>query len=317
MKSDPVRHMDNKWVVSERGAKNKVDPYVPYHWLVEEEHMLSGEIEEVGTVFLSNKECSFKCLMCDLWKNTTDRPVPEGAIPRQMELAMDQMKGVKHLKLYNSGSFFDQKAIPPADYPEIAKRVAEMETLIVESHPSLIGEKVLDFRDTIAPELVVAIGLETVHPQVLEKLNKQMSVADFNRAVRFLSRHGIRSRAFILLRPPFMNEQEGVFWAKRSLEVAFEAGVECCVVIPVRGGNGALETLAAEGQFSPPLLSSLEEVLDHGISLQRGRVFADLWDLELLSSCPNCFASRKDRLEQVNLYQQLLEPVTCSCSESK
>lgn len=313
MKVEPIKHIDNKWVVSERGPKNEVVHDQPYHWLVEHEHMLSGDIEQVGTIFLSNKECSFKCLMCDLWKNTTDASVPEGAIPKQLDHALEKMQGIKHLKLYNSGSFFDHKAIPPSDYPEIANRVSKMETLIVESHPKLIGQNVLDFRDALEPELVVALGLETVHPEVLEKLNKQMTLADFNKAVRFLSRNRIRSRAFILIKPPFMNEEEGVFWAKRSLEVAFEAGVECCVVIPVRGGNGAMETLAKNGQFSPPSLSSLEEVLDYGLSLESGRVFADLWDLELISSCPKCFDNRKRRLEQVNLQQEVLEPVVCSC----
>ena len=85
--------------------------------------------------------------------------------------------------------------------------------------------------------------------------------------------------------------------------MAFEAGVECCVVIPVRGGNGAMEAMARNGHFSPPSLSSLEEVLDYGLSLQSGRVFADLWDLELISSCPDCFERRKQRLEKGNLYR--------------
>ena len=31
-------------------------------------------------------------------------------------------------------------------------------------------------------------------------------------------------RAFILVRPPFLSEDEGLEWAKRSLDFAFAAG---------------------------------------------------------------------------------------------
>ena len=73
-----------------------------------------------------------------------------------------------------------------------------------------------------------------------------------------------------------------------------------------------MEHLERRGQFSPPKLSSLEEVVDYGIGLQAGRVFADLWDLELFSSCTACFSSRLARLEQINLTQQRVSGVSCS-----
>ena len=90
----------------------------------------------------------------------------------------------------------------------------------------------------LAGHLEVAMGLETVHPEVLAKLNKQMTLDDFERATRFLNERGIPVRAFILLRPPFLTEDEGVEWAIRSIELAFEWGIECCSVIPTRAGNG-------------------------------------------------------------------------------
>src|SRR5205823_2935469 len=127
-------------------------------------------------------------------------------------------------------------------------------------------------RDMLRPALQVAMGLETVHPDVLPRLNKRMTLADLERATRFLSSHDIAVRAFILLRPPFLDEPEGVHWAKESLRFAFDVGVECCVVIPTRPGNGALEELQRQGHFAPPRLESLEEVHEYGIGLRRGRV---------------------------------------------
>lgn len=305
----------DKWILSHRGAKNQVDPFRPYAWLVEKERQISGEIEDTGTIFLTNMECPFHCLMCDLWKNTTDRPLPVGAIPAQIEWAMQQMTTVKHLKLYNSGSFFDDRAIPPADYPQIASLLSGFETVIVESHPKFIDETCLQFSDMLKGELQIAIGLETVHPEILRKLNKHVSLDDFGYSVQFLSRNGIRTRAFILLRPPYLSESEGIFWAQKSIDFAFECGVECCIVIPVRAGNGAMDELLKQGDFTSPVIESLETVLEYGIGLKAGRVFADTWDLELFTDCPDCIKQRKARIEAINLTQTINQKVTCNCSK--
>ena len=306
--------INNKWIVSTRGKKNHIDPQKPYSWLVEKERTRSGKIEDTATIFLSNLECPFRCLMCDLWKNTTNKSVRIGDIPNQIEWALKQMPEVKHLKLYNSGNFFDKKAIPEEDYSRIASLLSGFETIIVESHPKFINEKCLLFKEMLKPELEVAIGLETVHLEVLKKLNKQMTLNDFSKAVRFLAKNGIRSRAFILLKPPFLSESEGVFWANKSIDYAFEVGVQCCTVIPVRAGNGAMDILMKKGDFSLPMLSSLERVLEYGIGLSSGRVFADVWDLELFSDCEKCFDERQRRLTAMNLNQKNVDQVACNCT---
>ena len=203
--------------------------------------------------------------------------------------------------------------MPPGDLPRIAELLAPFRTVIVECHPRLIGPRCLAFRDRLRPALRVAMGLETAHPEVLRRLNKGMTLDDFERAAGFLRRHGIGVRAFLLLRPPFLDEAEGVEWAKRSLRYAFDVGVECCVVIPTRDGNGAMERLRAEGLWAPPRLESLEEVLAYGVGLQRGRVFADLWDIEKLFHCPRCGPARARRLDAMNREQAVAPPVVCDC----
>lgn len=313
MSNDSVFPLDSEWIVSNRPNRNKIDPLKPYDWIVEKELSFDRKIKDTGTIFLSNKECSFKCLMCDLWKNTTITSTPPGAIINQINLTLPYMKKAKQIKLYNSGSFFDEKSIPFDEYQEIASLIAGFETVIVEGHPRLVNKKSLYFNDLLSGDLEVAIGLETIHPEILRKLNKKMTLQDFSKAVRFLSNHQIRSRAFILLRPPFMSESEGVYWAKKSIEFAFDNGVECCTVIPVRPGNGAMDLLMASGDFSKPSLESLEEVLDFGIALGAGRVFADTWDLELFSTCDTCFDERRLRLEKINLSQEQTEQIKCSC----
>lgn len=311
--NDHGPEISGSMIKARRGKKNNVDPFRPYAYNIEKELTRSGRVEETATVFLTNRECQYRCLMCDLWKNTTDESVPSGAIPEQIRWALGQLPSAKHLKLYNSGSFFDRKAIPPEDYKGIADLVSGFETVIVESHPGLIDSECIRFRDMLKPELQVAMGLETVHPEVLRRLNKMMTSEDFRKSGCFLRENGIPFRAFILLRPPFLTEKEGVYWAKKSIDFAFDTGTECCVIIPVRSGNGAMDNLFENGYFHQPEIRSLEEVLEYGISLNAGRVFADLWDIEKFSTCDLCSEKRIKRLELMNFSQEIQPPVNSKC----
>jgi len=308
----PWPQFTERQIRAARGAKQAVDAARPYAWLVESECGPQGQVADVATVFLTNRECPFCCLMCDLWRHTTDTRVPPGAIPQQIDFALAHLPATRHIKLYNSGSFFDQQAIPPADYAAIATRVRSFDTVIVENHPRLCGPRCLQFQDLIGGQLEVALGLETVHEQVLTRLNKQMTLEDFERAVRFLRDQAIAVRAFILLRPPFLDEQSGIEWAVRSLQFAFDVGVQCCVVIPTRAGNGILDQLARAGWFAPPGLPAMEQVLEAGLALQRGRVFMDLWDWEQFSACAACGTLRRDRLQEMNLSQRVVPQVACA-----
>lgn len=282
---------------------------------LEEERLASGAIARTGVVLLTNKECPWRCLMCDLWKNTTTHPVAPGAIPRQIE----QAKRIwaeggalpQQVKLYNSGSFFDPAAIPPEDDATIAGQLAFAENVVVESHPLLIGERALRLRDRLDGTLEVAVGLETAHPGVLARLNKKFDLPRFARAAEFLRSAGIALRVFLLVHPPFLREAEGPRWTVKSAECAFACGATAVSLIPTRGGNGAMERLRESGAFVPPTLRALEESQGAVLALRRGRVFTDLWGLEAFSTCASCFEARRRRLDRINRTQVDEPPVAC------
>ena len=316
---------DDRGLRALRGPKNALDPRVPYGFFVERERGPDGALVDVATVLLTNRECPFTCLMCDLWVNTTDATVPAGAIAAQLDHALARLAPARAIKLYNAGSFFDAKAIPPGDWDAILERVRPFEQVIVEAHPALIGASALELARRLEGRLEVAMGLETAHPGVLARLNKRMTLDDFRSAAERLGAAGVPVRAFVLLRPPYLAEADGVHWALESVRFARACGVSVTVLIATRGGNGALERLAAQGDFAPPVLASLETALEQGVaeaarpdpaarvrSPQSMRVFADMWDAARLEGCAACRDARLARLRVMNDEQVVPAPVVCS-----
>ena len=116
--------------------------------------------------------------MCDLWQLHDRRRHAAGrdrrADRRRARRALRARRaGHRQIKLYNAGSFFDPRAVPEADYDDIAAALAGLSRVIVESHPALVGARVDRFlaaldapsRATPSAALEVAMGLETAHPE--------------------------------------------------------------------------------------------------------------------------------------------------------
>jgi radical SAM enzyme (TIGR01210 family) len=299
------------WILAQRPPKPVNDPWRLGGWLVEKEPTPRGSLVDIGTLFLTNRECPFRCLMCDLWKYTVNARVPDRAIPHQIAEGLRLLRPLRHLKLYNAGSFFDAQAIPTRDLPAIADLIAHHERVIVECHPRLVDRRCLEFSRRLEGRLEIALGLETCHPEALARLNKRMTLDDFRRAADFIRTHGLGLRVFVLSTLPFLSRQENLDWACASVEFAFKCGAEIVVVIPTRAGNGAMDRLESEGHFELPKLTDLEWIAAETLERERGIVLIDLWDASKLAACPTCGPARLERLKQMNLNQRLEPPIVC------
>lgn len=259
------------------------------------------------TVFLAGAECPFTCVFCDLWRHTLEGRTPEGALVRQLELALEGIGPVPagaRLKLYNASNFFDERAVPPADLEPLAELAAPFARVVVECHPRLVDDRCEDFAALLDCELEVAMGLECVHPGVLPLLNKQMSLEDWDRATTRLETAGIPFRAFVLIGAPFVAVEERADWAVVSAAYALESGAETVSLIPLRASTGVAD-------LEEPSLDEIEEVFDRGLELGHGfaangsrAVLLDTWDLERFArgvSCQQCRDARLARLSRATL----------------
>jgi radical SAM enzyme (TIGR01210 family) len=301
-----------------RPPKPAIDPWIPLGVLVEEERQADGAFAECLTVFLAGAECPFTCVHCDLWRFTLDGPTPPGALPAQLDRVLASRAGAPlppAIKLYNASNFFDRRAVPPADLPDLAARLAGFRRVTVECHPRLVGEACVRFAARLPGRLEVAMGLETAHPTALPRLNKGMNLAQFDAAVAFLRSRGIGTRAFVLLSPPFVPAADAVEWTARSVAHALNAGVDVVSVIPMRGGDGELGRLATAGHLVPPSLAMLERAMERCLAPGRGVVLADLWDVERLRGCDACRDRRLARLRSMNRTGRAGARVACDRCE--
>jgi archaeosine synthase beta-subunit len=270
--------------------------------VLEEERGLEG-LERAVTVFLAGAECPFTCSFCDLWRYTLDGATPRGALPNQLERALETLEEPfpDRLKLYNASNFFDRRAVPREDLPRLAELSAPFESVTVESHAGTIGPLTVEFAALIPGRLEVAIGLETIHPGAAARLNKQLELSRFDRSADFLRARDIDLRVFVLLGTPHVAPAESIEWTVRTVEYAAARGAHRVAVIPVRGGNGELERLQALGEFVPPTLAQLEVALEQSLAISSCVVTADMWDIDRLPACAMCRAERTARIQAMNL----------------
>jgi radical SAM enzyme (TIGR01210 family) len=314
------------FVLERRGPRPPHDPWRYQSLIVEDERAPDGGRARVATVLLTGRECPWRCAMCDLWTYTTVSDTPAGAIPAQVAAARsvvrDEPIPVTVMKLYNAGSFFDPRAVPDDDYDGVGEALAGLSRVIVESHPALVGSRVdrllaaLDrYRRPGEPsaQLEVAMGLETAHPDALDRLNKRFTLERFEQAARALDDRGVALRVFLLISPPFIASHEQDEWLLHSVDAAFSCGASVVSLVPTRPGNGAIDALAASRLFRAPDLEEIERSFELALTHARGRgrVFVDVWDLERFAHCPQCTEARRDRLQAMNLAQLLLPGRPC------
>lgn len=298
-----------------RPPKPPLDPFAPPRTLWERERR-GGRVEQSLTVFLTGAECPFTCVFCDLWRHTVEGPTPPGALPAQLTQAFSTPQtgpdSVDRIKLYNASNWFDPRAVPPSDMERVGGLVARYAAVTVESHARMLGPRCEEFAGLLTGRLEVAIGLETVHPRALGRLNKGMTLQDFDQAAAWLRQRDHDLRVFVLVGAPFVSPSETVSWTVRTAEYALERGAAIVSLIPVRPGPGELRRLEDRREFVAPTLDLLEETLGECLAMGMDRVTADLWDAGTLPACAACGPARHARLAAMNLTGRIAAPLHCS-----
>ena len=235
------------------------------------------------TILIRGARCPLRCRMCDLHRDMIDDgPTPPGSVPVQVRTAMSDRPSPDIVKLYNAGSFFDPRAVPPADHAAIAEEVAGVERVVVENHPRFGSSLAIDrFARSIGGRLEIAVGLETVRPGGLRFLDKRFDRDDFDRFANFLRRADIDLRTFVIVGWPGDDITESIRWARATVRHAAAAGSRVATLIPARAGEGWGGRADQLPAIDAGVLENAAGVCDDDLhrSGSACRVAVDTWDL--------------------------------------
>lgn len=321
--------VNRREIRSARGPKETIDPQKTIAQWDEFEIANPCQIVPTRVLLLAGSECRFTCTMCDLWRHTLDQPTSPGDLIKQVDQSIRlpwqlpipvnskiQISPQRWIKLYNSSNFFDPYNVPTSDLIPIASRLNDFERVIVENHPRLTSDSILEFSSALKGQLEIAIGLETSDPAMLRWLNKGMTLDDFQNATLQLQQWSIDIRVFLLLGLPGKTYSESLQLCLAAIEFASACGVRHCSVIPTRTDHGPLQQLS--GKHRVPIITAhyLEVALATMVEKSDAIITVDLWNWEKLPGhCAVCQIPRKERLERMCVLQKEipLENFACNC----
>lgn len=271
--------------VSRKKSLKKKTPYSedklnrPVSFWIKEDRLMNGK-GKAFIIILRTRGCSWAlehggCSMCGYIEDANLDNVPPGQLINQFEFALekniDQIEADSDdyvLKIFNSGSFFDDLEIPQPVLTHIyekVKKIKNISELVVESRPEFITNENLVNLNKMLPEkyIEIGIGLESVDDHVRNTyIHKGLPYEDFLHAVKLCHNNNIGVKTYLLFKPPFLNEQAAIDDCINSIKTLIDLNIETISVNPCNVQKGSFaEYLWYQKRYRPPWFYSLFECL--------------------------------------------------------
>ena len=287
-------------------------------------------------VLLSPACCVASCTMCPLPNEALgkDKKITSANLISQVKKAFAGADGSDHemVTVYSNSNFFSDLDIFPEArifiYEKFAASPASI--LVVESLPQFItAEKIAEAKKHLrGKKLSVAIGLQSADDTVRElAINSSCSRNAFENAVRLLKADGFTAQVFLMIKPPFLSEQEAIEDTAGSIGYLATLGIYDPILCATRvAPNTLVELLYKEKKFRPPWLWTIIEILR--ISHERfpdsnPRIAVSELKLEhnpgsvSASNCDKCNLRVVKAIEEFNNSRDLglFDRLSCACHE--
>lgn len=286
-----------------------------------EEDIVDGQKVRALVVILRTVGCWWSrkkgCLMCGYNQAASETGIGEEQLLKQLEIAKSKFQGEEMIKIYTSGSFLDEREVPIAIRDRILDEFSTCKRVLFESRPEFVTEESLS--GLPGEKIEIALGLESANDLVLRKcINKGFTVSDYQRAASLIKSKGMRVRTYLLLKPPYLTERQAMNDTLESTEFAslFSDSISINPVNVQR--DTIVESLFRRGDYRPPWLWTLVEVLREGRSRTDIRVFSSpsgAGTSRGAHNCGKCDAGVIAAIERFAFSQDLkdLEGLDCEC----
>jgi len=248
----------------EHGRQTARPPKNPREYVASwsEPDALDGAQTRAWVLILRTRGCSWaRCSMCGYHGESAD--TSEEDLLHQFRTAVLRRRGEKIAKVYTSGSFLDEREVPRGLRMNILSELSRgFKRVVIESRPEFVSEEAVQDAVAACPGLEMAMGLESASPRVLShSVRKGFLFADFGQKAAMVRRLGGRVRAYLLLKPPFLNEKEAL---EDTVASAISAAPFCETISinPVNIQRGTVvEQLWRRMIYRPPWLWSAAEAV--------------------------------------------------------
>jgi len=210
------------------------------------------------------------CAMCGYVTDTCMRDVTPAEMADQVDRTVARIprsKGPYGLRIFTSGSFFDGREFPPESRRYLLDQLSKLEglaELTVESRPEHIDKEAVSMlRDGVPnAEVEVAIGLESSSDRVRDEcIGKGFKFRQFERACECIRSEHTRTKAYVLLKPPFLSEFDAWYDAVRTAKDV-SGRVDSVSLNSCNVQKGTLvEELFRAGAYRPAWIWTVLEVL--------------------------------------------------------
>jgi radical SAM enzyme (TIGR01210 family) len=281
-----------------------------------EKDMVSGRVSDAMVVIMRTAGCCWAktggCTMCG-YRQASLRTVSEDDLNKQVDEALSKYKGEEFVKIYTSGSFLDEREIPPTIRDRIMKEFSGCGRILFESRPEFVRKDILS---SLPGTTTIALGLESSDPDILRtSINKGFTPDDSRKAGLMIKEAGLAVRTYLLLKPPFLTESAAIEDTVRSALFADEFSDEISVnPLNVQRGTYA-ERLWRASELRPPWIWSLAEVLRRLSGNVSARLMSSPSGGGTSRGVHNCGECDKTMLEGIERFSfsQNAEDLTAEC----
>tara|TARA_B100000029_G_scaffold514490_1_gene617523 strand:+ start:681 stop:1814 length:1134 start_codon:yes stop_codon:yes gene_type:complete len=295
------------------------------------ENLPDGTPCTAATVILRTKGCAWwwksGCTFCGYFNDVRD-DVSTDDMFSQWEYAKDstnQFEGCGMVKVYTSGTFFEDRENPLEWQEAVLRETAKMGLhLVVEAQAQMCTPKKIEWVSQMHPGCTVAIGLEAYDDRVLRfHVNKGFTTKQWHRAVEMLKDNGLRVKTYLIFKPPFMSEGEALKHTTSWLMDVAPYSDEVSVNPMNIQKKTVVDRLYRNKEYRPPWLWSLVEMIQnaHAKTKETGcRVIVHPTaggKIRGAHNCGSCDTEVVAAIERYSVSADIAEfaGISCSCQD--
>jgi radical SAM enzyme (TIGR01210 family) len=291
-----------------------------------EKDVLDGAEVDAGVIVLPTRGCgwgrSSGCTMCGYVYDAGALTDPE--LEATLGKAIDKLGEIPYLKIFTSGSFFDKKEVSKKVLDSLIERIyqTELKQFQVESRPEFLSKDGLKyFKENLDCRLEIGIGLETSNDLLRENcINKGFEFQDYERSVKLCNSLNVDVKTYLLLKPPFILEREGISDTVKSTIDSAEAGSAKISINPMNIQSGTLvEMLWKRREYKLPWLWSLVEVFKR---IEKSKIEIPVISHPIaggrkrgIHNCGKCDNSVLKAIREFSISQdtRIFDSINCNC----